>query len=43
MKGLGCFECRHCHCGGYQCYFCDIEEHEDEVYNGYRCNDFEEI
>jgi len=37
-----CFDCKHCHCGGYQCYFCDIEEHKGEVCSGHNCNDFEE-
>lgn len=38
-----CFDCSHCHCGGYKCYFCDIEEHEWDVSSGHKCNDFEEL
>ncbi len=36
-----CFNRKHCHCGGYKCYFCDLEEHEGEVSSGHKCNDYE--
>lgn len=36
-----CFDCRHCHCAGYKCYFCGKDDTRD-VYSGKFCEDFEE-
>ena len=36
-----CFDCKHCHCTGYKCYFCDIDETRT-IYSGKSCDNFEE-